>query len=52
MGTVKKITEVIMETRTEYEKMILKELESIPEGEMPKLYKAIHLITSEFISRG
>ncbi|TWU52484.1 hypothetical protein B188_04380 [Candidatus Brocadiaceae bacterium B188] len=41
-----------METRTEYEKMILKELESIPEGEMPKLYKAIHLITSEFISRG
>ena len=39
-----------METRTEYEKMILKELEKVPEEKMPKLYKAIHQITSKFIS--
>ncbi|MEB2309145.1 MAG: hypothetical protein OZ917_07585 [Candidatus Brocadiaceae bacterium] len=41
-----------METRSECEKMILKELERVPEGEMPKLYKVIHQIISEFISRG
>jgi len=33
-----------------YKKRIIKELGRVPEEKMPKLYKVIHQITSEFIS--
>ncbi len=33
-----------------YKERIIKELEGVPEEKMPKLYKAIHQITSEFMS--
>ncbi|MCR4320977.1 MAG: hypothetical protein NUV74_11660 [Candidatus Brocadiaceae bacterium] len=34
-----------------YKKRIIKELGRVPEEKMPKLYKVIHQITSEFISK-
>lgn len=33
-----------------YKERIIKELERVPGEKMPKLYKVIHQITSEFIS--
>jgi hypothetical protein len=33
-----------------YKKRIIKELGRVPEEKMPKLYKVIHQVTSEFIS--
>ncbi|MDQ1272306.1 MAG: hypothetical protein QG591_936 [Planctomycetota bacterium] len=33
-----------------YKKRIIKELGKVPEEQMPKLYKVIHQITTEFIS--
>jgi hypothetical protein len=37
----KKVTVVIMETRTEYEKMILKEDREIPDEVLPQVVKVI-----------
>ncbi|MGA1871435.1 MAG: hypothetical protein ACMUJM_23140 [bacterium] len=34
-----------------YKKKILKEIEGIPEDDIPKLYKIIHIVTSELINR-
>ena len=34
-----------------YREQIIKELGRVPEEKMPKLYKVIHQITSEFISK-
>ena len=34
-----------------YKKMILKELEEVPEEMMPKLYKVFHILTSELMPR-
>jgi len=33
-----------------YKKRIIKELGRVPEEKMPKLYKVIHQMTSEFMS--
>ncbi len=42
MGTVKRITEEIMETRAEYEKMILREVREMPDEVLPQVVKIIH----------
>ncbi len=34
-----------------YKEKILKEVEQIPEDKMPKLYRIIHLLTSELIPK-
>ena len=34
-----------------YKERIIKELGRVPEEKMPKLYKVIHQITSEFVSK-
>jgi len=37
--------------RSKYKEKISKEIENIPENKMPKLYKVIHVLTSEIISK-
>ena len=34
-----------------YRKKILKEIEDIPEDKIPKLYKIIHIVTSELMNK-
>ena len=34
-----------------YKKKILKEIEKIPDEKIPRLYKVIHLLTAELISK-
>ncbi|NUO10254.1 MAG: hypothetical protein HUU08_16600 [Candidatus Brocadia sp.] len=50
MGTVKKITEMIMETRYEYEKMIIKEVREMPGEVLPQVVKIIHSLKESVLS--